>query len=70
MAAEDKRAEGIETVKPIGLIAFDNDIESFNQWLNTSIPALDHQRPIEIIHTSQGVDLVNNELLRIEYSVY
>lgn len=70
MDAEEKRAGGIEKVKPNGLIAFDNDMKKFNHWLNSSIAALNHQKPIDLLITEDGVNLVNNELLRIEHSVY
>lgn len=52
-----------------GMIAFDNDEPSFQNWLNTSIPALGNKRPIDLITTGLGADHVNDELLRIEYSV-
>ncbi len=70
MEAEEKRAGGIEKVMPNGLIAFDNDMEKFKHWLNSSIPALNNQKPIDLLITENGVNLLNNELLRIEHSVY
>ena len=52
-----------------GMIAFDNDEQSFQNWLSTHIPALGNRKPIELITTGLGADAVNDELLRIEYSV-
>ena len=52
-----------------GMIAFDKDEQSFQNWLNTHIPALGNKKPIELITTGLGAEAVNDELLRIEYSV-
>ena len=52
-----------------GMIAFDHDELSFQNWLNTNIPSLGHKKPIELITTGLGAETVNDELLRIEYSV-
>ena len=54
----------------IGLNAFDGDKESFVKWLNLPIPAINNQIPIQLITTSLGIDLIIDELLRIEHSVY
>lgn len=53
-----------------GLTAFDDDSESFINWLNTSIPSLNNEKPIELLSSNLGIDLVREELLRIEYGVY
>lgn len=54
----------------IGLSAFDNNKESFVTWLESPIPALNNDKPIQLLSSSLGIDLVKEELLRIEYSVY
>jgi putative toxin-antitoxin system antitoxin component (TIGR02293 family) len=52
-----------------GMIAFDNDEPSFQNWLNANIPSLGGKKPIDLITTGLGADQVNDELLLIEYSV-
>jgi putative toxin-antitoxin system antitoxin component (TIGR02293 family) len=52
-----------------GMLAFDNDEQSFQNWLNANIPSLGNKKPIDLITTGLGADQVNDELLRIEYSV-
>mgnify|MGYP000353694700 FL=1 len=54
----------------IGLSAFDNNSESFVTWLDSPIPALNNDKPIHLLSSSLGIDLVKEELLRIEYGVY
>ena len=39
-------------------------------WLNQPAVGLDCQRPIEMLRTIQGADLVNDILIRLEYNVY
>src|SRR4051812_12260380 len=53
-----------------GLTAFDNNKESFVSWLNSPIPALNNEKPIGLLSSNLGIDLVKEELLRIEYGVY
>lgn len=54
----------------IGLTTFDNDEESFLTWLNASIPALNNEKPINLLSSNLGIELVKDELLRIEHGVY
>jgi putative toxin-antitoxin system antitoxin component (TIGR02293 family) len=61
-----KLAELYET----GLITFDDDEESFLSWLNASIPALNNEKPIELLSSNLGIELVKDELLRIEHGIY
>jgi putative toxin-antitoxin system antitoxin component (TIGR02293 family) len=61
-----KLAELYET----GLTTFDNDEESFHSWLNTSVPALNNEMPINLLSSNLGIDLVKDELLRIEHGIY
>ncbi|MEO5975564.1 MAG: antitoxin Xre/MbcA/ParS toxin-binding domain-containing protein [Chryseolinea sp.] len=61
-----KLAELYET----GLTTFDNDQESFHAWLNAPVPALNNERPIGLLSSILGIDLVKDELLRIEHGVY
>jgi putative toxin-antitoxin system antitoxin component (TIGR02293 family) len=54
----------------IGLTTFDNDEESFLTWLNASIPALNNEKPITLLSSNLGIELVKDELLRIEHGIY
>ena len=47
-----------------------NDKEKFNTWLNRPNKSLEDQKPIELIETSLGIDLVFDELLKIEHGVF
>ncbi|WP_373055831.1 antitoxin Xre/MbcA/ParS toxin-binding domain-containing protein [Zunongwangia sp. H14] len=44
--------------------------EKFITWLNRSNKALANSKPIDLIETSLGIDLVMEELLRIEHGVF
>ncbi len=61
-----KLAELYET----GLTAFDGNEESFLAWLNTPVPALNNEKPIKLLSSGLGIDLVKEELMRIEYGIY
>ncbi len=54
----------------VGLTTFDNDQQSLLNWLNASIPALNNEKPITMLSSNLGIDLVKDELLRIEHGVY
>lgn len=43
------------------------DINSFNRWLRKPAAGLGNEQPFSFLQTSGGVDLVRDELLRIEY---
>ena len=53
-----------------GLNAFDNDERAFVSWLNSLIPALNNETPVHMFSSGLGIDLVRDELLRIEYGIY
>ena len=53
-----------------GLNAFDRDKAGFLNWLKSSIPALNNLIPAEMLTSQMGADLVNEELLRIEYGLF
>jgi putative toxin-antitoxin system antitoxin component (TIGR02293 family) len=44
--------------------------EKAEEWLNKPAMGLDGQRPIELLQTVQGTELVNDFLTRLEYGVY
>jgi uncharacterized protein (DUF2384 family) len=41
-----------------------------DRWLRCEIPALQYQKPIDLIATKEGRDLVEAELVRIESGTY
>lgn len=41
--------------------------DSFNQWLRKPAPGLGGHKPFSLIQTSGGIDLVLEELIRIEF---
>lgn len=47
-----------------------NEKDKFILWLNRPNKSLDNQMPIELIETSLGMDLVIDELLKIEHGVF
>lgn len=42
-------------------------LESFNRWLRKAAPGLGGHTPFSLMHTSGGIDLVREELIRIEF---
>lgn len=40
------------------------------RWLTTGAVALKGQRPLDLLSTRQGADLVRDLLVRMEYGVY
>ncbi|HYW34614.1 MAG TPA: antitoxin Xre/MbcA/ParS toxin-binding domain-containing protein [Balneolaceae bacterium] len=45
-------------------------IESFNKWLREENTALGSHRPLDLLDTAIGVQLVSEELGKLEYGVY
>ncbi len=43
------------------------DLESFNRWLRKPAVGLGNQVPLPFLQTSGGIDLIREELLRIEH---
>jgi len=43
------------------------EIESFNRWLNKPAFGLGDQIPYQLMNTSTGIDLIFEELVRIEF---
>ena len=52
-----------------GMTTFDKDELSFVNWLNSNVPALGNRKPIEMITSGIGAEMVKEELLRMEYGV-
>jgi len=54
----------------LGLTTFDRDEKALQTWLSSPIPAINNEVPLELIKTNLGIDLIKDELLRIEHGVY
>lgn len=54
----------------VGLNAFDQDIQSLIVWLNSPVAGLNNEKPIGLLSSAMGIELVKDELLRIEYGIY
>ena len=53
----------------LGYEVFDSR-EDFKTWLMTPSPALGGKVPFELLDSSFGFDMVENEILRIQHNVY
>ena len=54
----------------IGLLAFDDDKDRLNEWLCTENIYFNNKKPLDIMDTHRGRDLVKRELIRIEHSEF
>lgn len=46
------------------------DTASFHQWMQTEVPALGHRLPKSFLDTSLGIQMLMDELGRIEHGVF
>ena len=53
----------------LGYAVFDTE-DDFKNWLQTPSRALGGQRPFDLLDSSLGFELVENEITRIQYNVY
>lgn len=53
----------------LGYNVFDSE-ESFKRWLKSPSKALGGRRPFDLLDSSFGFELVENEITRIQYNVY
>lgn len=60
----------LENLFEMGLNVFDSNEASFRDWLKSKIPALDNHVPNDLLTSILGIDVIKEELLRIEHSVY
>lgn len=60
----------LENLYQMGLDVFDSNESSFQDWLKSKIPALDNHAPNDLLTSILGIDIVKEELLRIEHGVY
>ncbi len=53
----------------LGYDVFDTE-EDFKNWLMTPSRALGHKKPFELLDSSFGFEMVEKEIVRIQYNVY
>lgn len=53
----------------LGYEVFDSP-ENFKEWLLTPSKTLGNKKPFELLDSSLGFELVENEIVRIQYNVY
>ncbi|MDR6967092.1 putative toxin-antitoxin system antitoxin component (TIGR02293 family) [Flavobacterium arsenatis] len=53
----------------LGYEVFDSP-ENFKEWLLTPSKTLGNKKPFELLDSSFGFELVENEIIRIQYNVY
>jgi putative toxin-antitoxin system antitoxin component (TIGR02293 family) len=53
----------------LGYAVFDTE-DDFKNWLQTPSRALGGHRPFDLLDSSLGFELVENEITRIQYNVY
>lgn len=53
----------------LGYEVFDSK-DDFKNWLLTPSPALGNKKPFELLDSSFGFKIVENEIIRIQYNVY
>lgn len=73
----NKRFKALQSEKIISMIEVVDrgidvlgDMGTFKRWLYSSIPALSNTKPIELLNTSYGKDLVLDELSKIEHGIF
>jgi putative toxin-antitoxin system antitoxin component (TIGR02293 family) len=60
----------LQDLYAIGMNVFDSNLDLFQYWLKSSVPALQNQKPNDLLTSLIGIDVVKEELLRIEHGVY
>jgi putative toxin-antitoxin system antitoxin component (TIGR02293 family) len=50
-------------------VAVFGDEQKATHWLSTPLPLFDNQTPTELLATSEGADLVERTLTRIEHNI-
>jgi putative toxin-antitoxin system antitoxin component (TIGR02293 family) len=53
----------------LGCVVFDS-ISAFKKWLMTPSKALGNKLPFELLDSSLGFEMVENEMIRIQHNVY
>lgn len=60
----------LDDLYQIGLDVFNSDSISFQSWLKSEIPALDNHVPNDLLTSLLGIDVVKEELQRIEHGIF
>jgi putative toxin-antitoxin system antitoxin component (TIGR02293 family) len=53
-----------------GVEAFEGDKQAFLDWLHISVPALGHQKPVDLLKTESGRKSISDAIARVEHNVY
>lgn len=64
-----ERIYELATLFGLGYEVFDSR-EDFKSWLRTPSKALGNKKPFELLDSSFGFEMVENEIIRIQYNVY
>jgi len=68
----DKATSGhillIEGIFSYGVEVF-GDLDKFNQWLDIPVSGLDDATPFSLLDTSFGIELIKDELSKIDYGL-
>jgi putative toxin-antitoxin system antitoxin component (TIGR02293 family) len=67
---EAERAYQLSEVIAKGLETFDNSMTDFVEWLHDSNTALGNKKPIDLMDSSIGRDLIMNVLINLQYGQY
>jgi putative toxin-antitoxin system antitoxin component (TIGR02293 family) len=74
---DNKSFKAFQSEKIIGMIEVIErgvkvfgDMDMFKRWLYAPVPALSDSKPIELLSSSYGKELVLDELTRIEHGIF
>lgn len=66
---QSEKVVNIARLYAMGEEAFGSAAE-FNKWMNGRVPSLGKKRPKDFLDTSSGINLLMDEISRIQYGVY
>jgi putative toxin-antitoxin system antitoxin component (TIGR02293 family) len=66
---QSERILDIALLYDYGIDVFE-DKDNFEAWLNSKIPALGNQQPIDLLDTQFGIQLVKDQLTRIAHGIF
>ena len=67
--SQSEKAVNIARLYALGEEVFGSK-EEFNKWMNGRVPSLGKKRPKEYLDTSSGINLLMEEICRIQHGVY
>ena len=67
--SQSEKAVNIARLYSLGEKVFGSK-EEFNKWMNGRVPSLGKQRPKEYLDTTSGINLLMDELGRMQHGVY